>query len=138
MLKALAIFLTCVVALAVFVWVVGVSSCNYPPKKKQSENAQTNQSTEYNCTSSYSTFKVGLYQSWSFVHGAHEEVVAVGTIFIAIFTIVLGLFTVSLAGSTQELVRETRQTGERQLRAYISITPKNVMNWKLNTVTNRV
>ncbi len=64
--------------------------------------------------------------------------VAVGTIFIAIFTIVLGLFTVSLAGSTQELVRETRQTGERQLRAYISITPKNVMNWKLNTVTNRV
>jgi len=70
-----------------------------------------------------------LYQSWSVVHESHEEVVAVGTVFIAIFTVILGIFTVSLAGSTQELVRETSQTGERQLRAYISIDPKLVINW---------
>jgi len=127
MLKALAIFLACVAALAFFVWVIGESSCHQP--ENQGETAQTNQPTKYDCTSPYSTFKVGLYQSWSVVHESHEEVVAVGTVFIAIFTVILGIFTVSLAGSTQELVRETSQTGERQLRAYISIDPKLVINW---------
>ncbi len=128
MLRALVIFLLFVLALAGAVWLIGESSCHQPPKE-QGESAQAEQSKKYDCSTTYATFKVGLFETWSFVHEHHDEVIAVGTVFIAIFTIILGIFTVSLAGSTQELVRETRETGERQLRAYISLIPRDIINW---------
>jgi len=137
MLRALAIFVACVIVIAAIVWGVGVSSCEQQPKE-HGESAETDKAKKEDCSSFYAAFKVGLYGSWRFVREYHDEVVALGTAFVAIFTIILGMFTVSLAGSTQELVREARQTGERQLRAYISITPKDTINWAVQSPTHKV
>jgi hypothetical protein len=45
---------------------------------------------------------------------------------IAIFTVILGVTTGFLWLATRSLVGEARQTGERQLRGYLSVTPKTV------------
>jgi hypothetical protein len=120
MLKAAAILLFCLLTLGVVIEFVGYSSCKDPPKE-HSENSEAQQTEKYNCSTPYASFKVGLYESWRFAHEAHEEIIAVATIFIAMFTIILGLFTVNLAGSTDSLVKSAERTAERQLRAYLSI-----------------
>jgi hypothetical protein len=127
MLKALAILLVCAATLFVEIWRIGYSSCNQPPKE-HSESAQQQQANKYDCSAVYPTFKLGLAEIWRLAHEYHEELIAIGTIFIAIFTIILGTFTVSLASATQELVREARQTGERQLRAYVGIMDHTITN----------
>lgn len=49
---------------------------------------------------------------------------------IAVFTVVLGIATWLLWRATDRLVEGADQTARRQLRAYISVTPKKVFNWK--------
>lgn len=148
MLKTLVILVSFAATLTVACTVLGYSSCQQSPKnssetgqttqENSSETSQTTQANKNNCATPYAAFKVGLFDVWSFIHDAHEEITAVATIFIAAFAIILGLFTVSLASSTRDLVDEVRRTAERQLRAYISVTPKNVLNWMLNISTDHI
>lgn len=49
---------------------------------------------------------------------------------IAIWTVVLGVATWRLWRSTDRLVAGADETAQRQLRAYISITPVVVLNWR--------
>ncbi len=56
----------------------------------------------------------GLGREAQFLSDEHDEVIAVGTIFIALYTIVLGV-------ATQSMVRESREASKRQLRAYVGI-----------------
>ena len=58
-----------------------------------------------------------------------DAVTAAGTLAIAFLTLVLSLGTLFLWRATQRLVKGSEDTAERQLRAYISITPKDVINW---------
>jgi hypothetical protein len=118
MLRAAGLLVLCVVALAGLMLFVGYSSCDSSPVE-HSESAQADGSNKDNCPTLYTAFKLGLSHTWGFVHEAHEEVIAVGTIFIATFTIILGLFTVNLAGATDRLVRGAENVAERQLRAYV-------------------
>ncbi len=52
---------------------------------------------------------------------------------IAIFTVILGSATAFLFLATRSLVKGANKTAEYQLRAYISVTPKLVLNWKHKT-----
>jgi hypothetical protein len=51
---------------------------------------------------------------------------------IAIFTVFLGIATGFLWWATRNLVKEAKETSERQLRAYVSATPEKVLNWTNN------
>jgi hypothetical protein len=129
MLKAIFAFAGFVVAL---VYVIGYLSCQSPPKK-QGEAAEAHNQTKDNCASPYAALKTGLVASWEFAHEAHEEIIAVATIFIAFFTITLGLSTVSLAGSTRDLVKGADKTSARQLRAYIAAYPNRISDFDEST-----
>jgi hypothetical protein len=98
--KAIGIFLICLVVIIFGILSLGYSACDEPPKPtgKTEQNAEA---AKYDCAAPHAAFKVGLYRSWVFVHDYKEEVVAISTVFIAIFTIILGVFTVSLARSTR-------------------------------------
>lgn len=65
-----------------------------------------------------------------FIRDFKEEIVAVGTLFIAIFTIVLAFATGFLYVATRDLVRGAGKTAREQLRAYIQASPGNVFNLK--------
>jgi hypothetical protein len=52
---------------------------------------------------------------------------------LAAFTFLLFLATVALYWATRRLVKGADKTAEAQLRAYISITPKDVLNWRHQT-----
>jgi hypothetical protein len=47
---------------------------------------------------------------------------------IAVFTVILGIATGFLWLATRNLVREAKETSKRELRAYISVTPVNVVS----------
>jgi hypothetical protein len=48
---------------------------------------------------------------------------------IAIFTVILGIATWLLWRATADLVRGAEEASQRQLRAYLSVTPFKVFNW---------
>jgi hypothetical protein len=79
---------------------IGSWSCNQPPEPS-SETQQTEQTNRKNCTTINETLATGLLNIGEFIHGYHQETVAIATVVIAIFTIILGLFTVNLAQSTR-------------------------------------
>lgn len=118
--KALLVFVICISLIASGVFTIGLLSCDEPPIQT-SEAGQTTKPNKNDCSAPRTLIKVGLNESWIFVHDHHEEVIAVGTVFIAIFTIVLGLFTVSLAGATKKLVSGAESAERRQLRAYVGL-----------------
>jgi len=45
---------------------------------------------------------------------------------IAIFTVILGIATAFLWWATRRLVKEAKETGQRQLRGYLSVTPASI------------
>ncbi|MGO8952085.1 MAG: hypothetical protein ACLPWS_02810 [Rhodomicrobium sp.] len=118
--RTFVVFIACIAFMSLGVLLIGYSSCNEPPKQASESNHTTQTNINY-CTSPNAAFKIGLSELWTFVHGHHEEVIAVGTFFIAIFTVVLGLFTVSLATSTNKMARAAENTERRQLRAYVGM-----------------
>jgi hypothetical protein len=67
---------------------------------------------------------IGIFRGCAggFVHNNAEGIIAV-------FTIILALSTIFLWGATADLVHDAKDASRRQLRAYISIIPKDVMNW---------
>lgn len=120
--RALLVFVLCIILMGAGVFFIGLTAtaCNQPPIKT-GETSQQNQPSINNCTTVSGIIKTGFVETWIFVHSHHEEVIAVGTVFIAVFTIVLGLFTVSLAGATDKLVKGTELTERRQLRSYVGL-----------------
>jgi len=98
--KALGIFLICLVVIIFGILSLGYSACDEPPKPA-GKTEQNTEAAKHDCAAPHAAFKIGLYRSWVFVHDYKEEVVAISTVFIAIFTIILGVFTVSLAKSTR-------------------------------------
>ncbi|MGA7789435.1 MAG: hypothetical protein WCA56_14870, partial [Xanthobacteraceae bacterium] len=110
----------CIALMSLSVLWIGYSSCE-EPSIKSGESSQTTQPDKNNCVSPGAVFKVGLNELWTFTHDHHEEVIAVGTAFIAIFTIVLGLFTVSVAAATNKLVEGAERAEKRELRAYVGV-----------------
>ncbi len=62
-----------------------------------------------------SSLRSGFIQIGSLVHDYREEIVAVGTLFIAAFTIVLAFATGFLYVATNNLVREAKHTSESSL-----------------------
>src|SRR5207248_847691 len=54
---------------------------------------------------------------------------ALATIFIAAFTYTLKKSTDNLWAITSKTLRHAEDTARRQLRAYLSLTPKDVINW---------
>ncbi len=132
MLKPFAILCLCAVALFAVVAAIGYSSCDGHPKPK-SESAQTEQQDAKDCPSLNSMIKLGLSRIGGFIHEYREEIVAVGTIFIAAFTIILGIATAALYQATRDLVKGDEDTAKRQLRAYVAVKIGPVTNFGPDT-----
>lgn len=69
-----------------------------------------------------------LARTGNFIHDFREEIVAVGTLFIAAFTVILAAATALLYFATRDLVRGADKTAERQLRAYVHTAESTVTN----------
>jgi hypothetical protein len=78
------------------------------------------------CASIHSSVILGFDRIGSFIHQFHEEIVAVGTAFIAAFTIILGFATAALYLATRDLVKGAEATAKRQLRAYLGVRAGHV------------
>lgn len=126
--KAFFVFVICLVVILGGIFVVGLTSCD-KPQINTVEGGETAKPNKNYCSAPNAIFKVGLSATGDFIHHYHEEVIAVGTVFIAIFTIVLGLFTVNLAGATDKIVKGAEEATRRQLRAYVSVEPTDVFNF---------
>jgi hypothetical protein len=124
MLRGLLFLLAFVAIFAAAIWWLGYSSCQ-PPMINNGEQAQQDSSDKYDCASPYASFESGLNQMWAFVHGSHDEILTVATIFIAIYTIILGT-------STRALVKEARSTTRHQLRAYVGIDKIYIESMKVD------
>jgi hypothetical protein len=71
----------------------------------------------------------GFIRQGQFIHDFKDEVVAVGTVFIAAFTIILAFATGFLYAATRDLVRDAKETSNRQLRAYVSGTVVHISSF---------
>jgi len=70
--------------------------------------------------------QVGFLRICTFIRNFREEIVAVGTLFIAIFTVILAFATGFLYFATRDLVKGSDKTARQQLRAYVYVQPGNV------------
>lgn len=69
-----------------------------------------------------STFGIYVRCVGDFTHENHGPITA-------LFTVILGVATICLWWATRDLVEEAGSSSKRQLRAYISIDPKDALNW---------
>lgn len=102
----------------VFIALLGYSTI----QETQREYGQTQGNTkanENNYPPIKTALRVGFVQIGSFVHNYRDEIVAVGTLFIAAFTVVLAFATGFLYSATHDLVRQAKQMSETQLRAFV-------------------
>jgi hypothetical protein len=118
--KAIGIFVVCVIVIGFGIFSLGYSTCDEPPKPT-SKTEQNVDPHKYDCAAPNAAFKVGLYRTWIFVHDYKEEVVAISTVFIAIFTIILGVFTVSLAKATQIAAHAANRSAKAALALELPI-----------------
>ncbi len=65
--------------------------------------------------------KRGFVRQGDFIHNFREEIVAVGTLFIAAFTVILAFATGFLYVATRDLVEGADKNAEKQLRAYVGL-----------------
>jgi hypothetical protein len=114
--KALLVLFVCTMAVAVGIFLIGSSLCNQPPIE-----ASETSKTENTCSTIDDVFKAGLSDAWDFVHDHHDELIAIGMLFIVIFAIVLVFFTISLARATKKLIVKAENTERRKLRAYVGL-----------------
>src|SRR5262249_51673089 len=63
--------------------------------------------------------RAGFVRLVTFIREFREEIVAVGTVFIALFTVILAFATAFLYFATRDLVEGAEDTAKRQLRAYV-------------------
>jgi len=116
--KPFAIFLVCLIGIAIGVLWIGYSACQEAPSPG-SQTLETAAQRGSSCASVTGAFRVGLATLWSFTHDSHDEIVAIGIVFITVFTVVIGLFTVDLAAAANKTAHEVRSNSEQQLRAYM-------------------
>jgi hypothetical protein len=116
--KPFAIFLVCLIGIAIGVLWIGYSACQEAPSPG-SETLETAAQRGSSCTSVSGAFRVGLAALWSFTHDSHDEIIAIGIVFIAVFTVVIGLFTADLAAAANKTAQEVKSISEQQLRAYM-------------------
>lgn len=118
--KAIAIFLIFIAGIFFGVLRLGYSSCE-EPTNPGSETLETAGLRGNTCATVGGAFRVGVASLWNVTHDSHEEITAVGVVFITIFTIIIGIFMVDLASSANSATREIKNTSERQTRAYMGI-----------------
>jgi hypothetical protein len=109
--------------IAVILWIVlGMAALvSFAPKIEDRPRYNTEQHNAVKCYEEGSPSLIRTIFCWSgdFIDAYHEDISAVSTVIIAIFTAILGYATWFLYGATRGLVREAKNTADRQLRAYI-------------------
>ena len=102
---------------------IGFSAGNNANEPTNNNHQDTNTS-EKDSPSLGSAIKIGFVVVCTSIRDFREEIVAVGTLFIAAFTIILGISTVFLYRATSDLVTDSKKSSQIQLRAYIVVHPK--------------
>jgi hypothetical protein len=105
--------------LAFTAW-LGFSRQEAPRTPTNQTNQETNP-TEIERSTFHTTIKRGFIRQGDFIHDFREEIVAVGTLFIAAFTVILAFATGFLYFATRDLVTGADKNAEKQLRAYVGI-----------------
>ena len=118
---SLGILLFVLLFLGGIVW-LGFQTREEPPTSPNQAN-QTTETVKKEYAAIKTALKNGFIRLGSFIHDFKEEIVAIGTLFIAAFTVILAFATFFLYFATRDLVTGAKDTAERQLRAYLTITP---------------
>lgn len=113
------VLLIAFIFLSLIAW-LGYSSRN-DPEGQASHDQQATETQKKEYPSLKASLKIGFIRLGEFIHDFREEIVAVGTLFIAVFTVILAFATGFLYFATKELVKGAEDTAERQLRAYVGI-----------------
>jgi hypothetical protein len=114
-------FLCVLIFLGFVVWLGGeFSARNESPKQPDQAHQITDAPKKY-LTSLNTALTLGFNRLGTFIHDFREEIVAIGTLFIAGLTVILAFATAFLYGATRDLVKGAEETAERQLRAYVFI-----------------
>lgn len=119
--KIIGIAFLCVLFFWFVVWLGGGFSARNEPPKQPDQAYQTTDTPKKYLAPLNTALTLGFNRLGTFIHDFREEIVAIGTLFIAAFTIILAFATAFLYGATRDLVRGAKETTERQLRAYVSI-----------------
>jgi hypothetical protein len=113
-----------VVALSILIFLGFVTWIGYSTKEPSQKNTNQIQTTATSNKYDYPAFKAALGAGFvkikGYVHEFHEDIIAVGTVFIALFTTILAFATGFLYVATRALVVGAKDTAKRQLRAYIA------------------
>lgn len=113
------VFLCIFVFFGLVFW-LGISTIKEPIIQSDQAN-QTTEPTKIEYPPNHTALTRGFNRLGTFIHDFREEIVAVGTLFIAVFTIILAFATGFLYVATRDLVKGTEESAKRQLRAYVHI-----------------
>jgi hypothetical protein len=91
------------------------------PAPQTHQGEQKTESDENKDTTLRSAINRGLARQGDFIYDFREEIVAVGTLFIAAFTVILAFATGFLYFATRDLVEGADKNAEKQLRAYVFV-----------------
>jgi hypothetical protein len=96
----------------------GLSSLNEPTLNASYSKQRAEAAKQYDAALS-AALKRGFIRQGDFIHDFKDEIIAVGTVFIAAFTVILAFATGFLYVATRDLVNDAKDTSRRQLRAYV-------------------
>jgi hypothetical protein len=132
--RTVAVIVLCLALFLIFVGWLGYSS---PEQLTRNQDSQT-QSETASYKDKYSTalvaLSLGFRRIGKFIIDYRDEIVAVGTFFVAAFTVVVALATAALYKATRDLVKGAEVTAERQLRAYVFPTQASLKNLNVGDV----
>jgi hypothetical protein len=111
----------CILIFLGFVVWLGSSSLHEEPVAQSNQTDRTTDTPKKEYPSIHAALIRGFERLGTFIHHFHEEIIAVGTLFIAVFTIILAFATGFLYVATRDLVKGAEDTARRQLRAYVVI-----------------
>jgi hypothetical protein len=118
------ILLAVAVYLALTAW-LGFSS-QEPPAPQAHQDGQKAETTKNKRAAFSAAIKRGFIRQGDFIHDFREEIVAVGTLFIAAFTVILSFATGFLYFATRDLVEGADKNAEKQLRPYVFLSDAKI------------
>jgi hypothetical protein len=117
----------CVLFFWFVVWLGGGFSARNEPPKQPDQAYQAIDAPKKYLAPVNTALTLGFNRLGTFIHDFREEIVAIGTLFIAAFTIILAFATAFLYEATRDLVKGAEDTAQKQLRAYVFVDKSSIV-----------
>jgi hypothetical protein len=118
--RTVAVIVLCLASFLIFVGWLGYSSPEQPTQNQDSQTQSETASYKDKYSTALVALSLGFRRIGKCIIDYRDEIVAVGTFFVAAFTVVVALATAALYKATRDLVKGAEVTAERQMRAYDS------------------